>query len=188
MVNALKVTEAGFVRVTAAQSGPTAVRLAVADTGPGLSAADRARVFEEWVQVGTPHSEIRGTGLGLPLVRRLAELLGGSVAVESTPGAGATFVVDLPAHPSGRERGRRRDRRRGVPGLSLLAILTTGLPGSSNGKTTASGAVNRGSNPWPGSEAFALSMLLLDGTATRRQHVSGVVRLPPRRAGSRLGT
>ena len=100
MVNALKVTEAGFVRVTAAQSGPTAVRLAVADTGPGLSAADRARVFEEWVQVGTPHSEIRGTGLGLPLVRRLAELLGGSVAVESTPGAGATFVVDLPlTHP-----------------------------------------------------------------------------------------
>jgi len=100
VVNALKVTEAGFVRVTAAPSGPTTVRLAVADTGPGLSDGDRARVFEEWVQVGTPHSEIRGTGLGLPLVRRLAELLGGSVAVESTPGAGATFVVDLPlTHP-----------------------------------------------------------------------------------------
>ena len=101
VVNALKVTDSGHVRVTAAPAGPAAVRVAVADTGPGLSEEDRARVFEEWVQLGAPRSEIRGTGLGLPLVRRLTELLGGSVTVESAPGAGATFVVELPlAHPS----------------------------------------------------------------------------------------
>ena len=91
MVDALKVTEAGFVRVTAAPSGPTTVRFAVADPA-GPQRRGRARVFEEWVQVGTPHSEIRGTRLGLPLVRRLAKLLGGSVAVE--------------------DAGRRRDVRR----------------------------------------------------------------------------
>lgn len=100
VVNALKVTEAGHVRVTATPSGEATVRFAVADTGPGLSEADGTRIFEEWVQLGAPHSEIRGTGLGLPLVRRLAELLGGSVTVESAPHAGATFLLELPmAHP-----------------------------------------------------------------------------------------
>ena len=97
VVNALKVTERGHVRVTAEAADDATVHVCVADTGPGLTAEDRARVFEEWVQLGGPHSEIRGTGLGLPLVRRLAALLGGSVTVESTPGAGATFVVELPA-------------------------------------------------------------------------------------------
>lgn len=100
VVNALKVTEAGSVRVTATPCADGATCFAIVDTGPGLSAADRARVFEEWVQIGTPHSEIRGTGLGLPLVRRLTELLGGTVTVDSMPGAGATFLVELPpAHP-----------------------------------------------------------------------------------------
>jgi signal transduction histidine kinase len=100
VVNALKVTERGHVRVTAAAAGDARVHVCVADTGPGLSTEDRARVFEEWVQLGGQRSEIRGTGLGLPLVRRLAELLGGAVTVESTPGAGATFVVELPmTHP-----------------------------------------------------------------------------------------
>lgn len=101
VVNALKVTTAGSVTVTATSTGPGTLRFAVADTGPGLAEADRSRVFEEWVQVGAPHGEIKGTGLGLPLVRRLAELLGGSVSVQSEPGAGATFAVDLPVvHPA----------------------------------------------------------------------------------------
>lgn len=104
VVNALKVTERGSVRVSAGVRGADAVRFEVADTGPGIDAADRERVFEEWVQLGAPSSAIRGTGLGLSLVRRLSELLGGSVSVESVPGAGATFALDLPvSHPGGGE-------------------------------------------------------------------------------------
>ena len=100
VVNALKVTEDGAVRVTAAPRGGGAVRFEVADTGPGIAAENRERVFEEWVQIGTPSTAIAGTGLGLALVRRLSELLGGSISVESEPGAGATFALELPlSHP-----------------------------------------------------------------------------------------
>jgi signal transduction histidine kinase len=98
IVNALKFTEAGHVRVTCATlPGGHAVLFAVSDTGPGLSRADQVRVFEEFVQLGTErHGELRGTGLGLPLTRRLASLLGGRVSVDSTVGEGSTFSAMIP--------------------------------------------------------------------------------------------
>jgi signal transduction histidine kinase len=101
-VNALKFTEAGEVRVSAAPvDDGRAVRFAVADTGPGLSAVDQERVFEEFVQLGEErHGSLRGSGLGLPLTRRLAAVLGGEVSVESEVGRGATFSATIPvAHP-----------------------------------------------------------------------------------------
>jgi signal transduction histidine kinase len=98
IVNALKFTEAGHVRVCAyATRDGDAVTFDVSDTGPGLSADDQRRVFEEFFQVAPErHGEIRGTGLGLPLTRRLAAILGGAVTVESTLGEGATFSVEIP--------------------------------------------------------------------------------------------
>jgi signal transduction histidine kinase len=106
IVNALKFTEAGHVRVTAhgVQDG-TAVLFEVGDTGPGLSKDDQARAFEEFVQLGAErHGELRGTGLGLPLTRRLAAILGGEVGVRSTLGEGATFSVTVPVvYPAGIE-------------------------------------------------------------------------------------
>ena len=102
IVNALKFTEAGHVRVCAhAAPDGEAVRFEVSDTGPGLSADDQRRAFEEFVQLSAErHGELRGTGLGLPLTRRLAAILGGEVGVESTLGRGATFTVQVPRrHP-----------------------------------------------------------------------------------------
>src|SRR3954451_8871776 len=98
IVNALKFTEAGHVQVSAQPVGDgEAVRFAVSDTGPGLTREDQRRAFEEFVQLSAErHGEIRGTGLGLPLTRRLAAILGGEVRVESTLGEGATFTVDVP--------------------------------------------------------------------------------------------
>jgi signal transduction histidine kinase len=98
IVNALKFTEAGHVRVSAqAQRGAEAVRFEVSDTGPGLSNQDQERAFEEFVQLSAErHGELRGTGLGLPLTRRLAAILGGEVTVSSVLGEGATFCVDIP--------------------------------------------------------------------------------------------
>ena len=97
-VNALKFTERGEVRVSAAATdrGET-VRFSVSDTGIGLSAEDQARIFDEFVTLEPErHDRPRGTGLGLPLTRRLATLLGGEVTVESRLGAGSTFNVTLP--------------------------------------------------------------------------------------------
>ena len=105
-VNALKFTGAGHVRISAhAVDDHRAVRFEVADTGPGLSEADQERVFDEFVQLGAErHGALRGTGLGLPLTRRLAALLGGDVSVRSTLGEGATFSATIPVrYPSDME-------------------------------------------------------------------------------------
>jgi signal transduction histidine kinase/CheY-like chemotaxis protein len=94
--NALKFTPSGEVVVRAALEGEW-VRFAVADTGIGIPPGDLERIFEEFVQVpGELQREGHGTGLGLPLTRKLVGLLGGTIEVESTAGAGTTFSVRLP--------------------------------------------------------------------------------------------
>jgi PAS domain S-box-containing protein len=67
----------------------------VADQGIGIAREDQERIFDEFEQLGA--TEVQGTGLGLPISRRLAELLGGSLDVDSTPGQGSTFRLLLPA-------------------------------------------------------------------------------------------
>jgi len=96
--NALKFTERGEVRVSASTvDDGRAVRFTVADTGIGIAAEDQQRIFEEFAQVDNPiQKRVRGTGLGLPLTRRLAELLGGSVSVESQLGIGSAFIATIP--------------------------------------------------------------------------------------------
>jgi len=90
--NALKFTPQGEVRVSAAWGPRDSVVFSVRDTGVGIAPEDQERIFEEFVQVEGPHQQgVKGTGLGLPLSRRLAELLGGSLTVESQPGQGSTF-------------------------------------------------------------------------------------------------
>jgi signal transduction histidine kinase/CheY-like chemotaxis protein len=97
--NALKFTERGEVRVTATLTGDgAAVAFAVADTGVGIALEDQERIFEEFTQLENPlQKRVKGTGLGLPLTRRLAELLGGRVSVVSRLGVGSTFTAVIPA-------------------------------------------------------------------------------------------
>lgn len=96
--NALKFTEHGEVRVVARlRPGADAIAFSVADTGIGIASEDQERVFQEFTQIDHPlQRKVKGTGLGLPLCRRLAELLGGRVEVESTPGVGSTFTAVVP--------------------------------------------------------------------------------------------
>jgi len=96
--NALKFTERGEIRVSAELTPDRQhVEFAVADTGIGIAPEDHERIFEEFVQVRNPlQSRVKGTGLGLPLCRRLAGVLGGAITLDSTPGLGSTFVVRLP--------------------------------------------------------------------------------------------
>jgi signal transduction histidine kinase len=98
IANALKFTEQGSVRVSAAHDPETdTLRFAVTDTGIGIDAEHLQLIFEEFTQVENPlQRRSKGTGLGLPLCRRLAELLGGRVDVTSRPGVGSTFMLTLP--------------------------------------------------------------------------------------------
>ncbi|HLY79944.1 MAG TPA: ATP-binding protein [Caulobacteraceae bacterium] len=96
--NALKFTEDGEVRVSARQDETGGLAFQVRDNGIGIAPEDQLRIFQEFEQVAGPlQLRAKGTGLGLPLSRRLAELLGGSLTVESTPGAGSCFTLRLPA-------------------------------------------------------------------------------------------
>jgi signal transduction histidine kinase/CheY-like chemotaxis protein len=95
--NALKFTERGEVRVSASMAGDGMIVFRVSDTGIGIAREDQSRIFEEFTQVDSPRQKhVKGTGLGLPLVRKLASLLGGHVELESQPGVGSTFSAILP--------------------------------------------------------------------------------------------
>src|SRR6185437_14962157 len=95
--NALKYTPRGEVRVSAKLKDAETVVFAVADTGIGIALEDQQRVFEEFVQVQNPlQKRTKGTGLGLPLSRNLARLLGGSVSLKSEVGVGSTFCAYIP--------------------------------------------------------------------------------------------
>jgi signal transduction histidine kinase len=96
--NALKFTEAGEVRVSAqlAPDGRNAI-FTVSDTGIGIAPEHLHAIFQEFTQLENPaQRRVRGTGLGLPLSKKLCELLGGSVSVASQPGLGSTFSVTVP--------------------------------------------------------------------------------------------
>jgi signal transduction histidine kinase len=136
--NAVKFTERGEIVVHAGTvplgGGQTRVMLAVKDTGIGLDAAQQARLFEPFSQANSSTTRrYGGTGLGLSIVRRLAQLMGGDVAVDSAPGEGSTFTVTMileaapasaeiaPPHPSlsPRFQGERVEERRRHSGTAV---------------------------------------------------------------------
>ena len=98
--NALKFTQRGGITIRAGTrplgEGATRVMLAMTDTGIGLSAEQRARLFQPFAQANSSTTrKFGGTGLGLSIVRRLTELMDGTVDIQSTPGKGSTFTVAL---------------------------------------------------------------------------------------------
>lgn len=95
--NALKFTERGEVRVSA-RVVEDRVIFSVSDTGIGIAEQDQQRIFQDFVQVDGPlQRKVKGTGLGLPLSKKLAQLLRGDVGVSSVPGQGSTFTLDIPS-------------------------------------------------------------------------------------------
>ena len=94
--NALKFTDRGSVTVTASVVDDC-FHVAVSDTGPGISADEQERIFEEFQQVDDADTRKKGgSGLGLSISRRLVAMHGGRVVVDSRPGAGATFKIIVP--------------------------------------------------------------------------------------------
>jgi signal transduction histidine kinase len=98
--NAIKFGLKKPITVKCTRDDDGGVSIAVIDEGEGISDEDQPRIFEEFVQVSP--SQQPGTGLGLPISRRLAMLLDGSLEVKSEPGAGSTFTLHLPAEGTAR--------------------------------------------------------------------------------------
>ncbi|MDH0866111.1 ATP-binding protein [Mitsuaria sp. GD03876] len=101
--NALKFTTQGEVRVSAVVGdgadggGQPEITFAVSDTGIGIAPEFHGAIFQDFTQIGSPiQKRLRGTGLGLSLSKRLAELLGGRVGLRSEPGVGSVFSLTLP--------------------------------------------------------------------------------------------
>lgn len=95
--NAIKFTTRGEIVVSVQRLATNEVCFRVRDTGVGISAEHQKVIFDEFVQVEGPHQRgVKGTGLGLPVSRKLAEILGGTLTVESVPGSGSTFSLVLP--------------------------------------------------------------------------------------------
>lgn len=114
--NALKFTEAGEVRVSATLVR-NSIRFSVADTGIGIAPGDQERIFDDFTQIDSPLARThKGTGLGLPLVRKLATLLGGTVELRSTEGLGSTFSAEIPIRFGGAEPAE-------VPSIPLRLLI-----------------------------------------------------------------
>ena len=94
--NAIKYNhQGGLVELSSRRLAGQRLQLRVRDTGPGLSPSQQAELFQPFNRLGREASKIEGTGIGLVISRRLAELMGGDLQVESRPGEGATFVLTL---------------------------------------------------------------------------------------------
>ncbi len=106
LVNAHHYTPEGGRIALQAVDEPGVVRVSVVDTGVGMSAEEQVHLFTKFYRVRNRHTRsVRGTGLGLAISRSLVELHGGTITVQSAPGAGSTFVVTLPTQPPESGRG-----------------------------------------------------------------------------------
>jgi signal transduction histidine kinase len=94
--NAIKFTESGEVLIQASQNDGR-LTVAVRDTGPGIAAADHGKIFEEFQQADNTSTRKKGgTGLGLAISKRIVEMHGGTIGVDSDLGKGSTFTFTVP--------------------------------------------------------------------------------------------
>jgi PAS domain S-box-containing protein len=129
--NAVKFTNEGSVRmradVSTCEDGSLTLRLTITDTGPGISQEDIARIFQPFFQTSITITGEGGTGLGLAISKQYADILGGSIAVQSEPGRGSIFTLTIPVRAADEGTGIEPPPhpviRRLAPNLPPVRIL-----------------------------------------------------------------
>jgi hypothetical protein len=117
MSNAVKYNrDGGSIAVATAITASERARISVTDTGPGIPRERMAELFQPFSRLGAEGTAIEGTGIGLTITRRLTELMGGSIGVESMPGSGSTFWVEFPL--AGESVASQSSRGTAVPVLA----------------------------------------------------------------------
>ncbi|HXX66151.1 MAG TPA: PAS domain S-box protein [Polyangiaceae bacterium] len=117
--NAIKYNRpGGSARLTSSRREPGRLRVSVADTGLGIPEDKQDKIFQPFQRAGQETGPIEGTGIGLVITKRLAELMGGRVGFTSAPGTGSEFWVELPTHVQAPEQRPLRAAR--TPGAALL--------------------------------------------------------------------
>jgi signal transduction histidine kinase/CheY-like chemotaxis protein len=128
--NASKFTEQGSVELQVSAPSPGGVRLVVSDTGPGLNQEQKLRLFRRFEQADGARTATRygGSGLGLAICQELAAAMGGRIEVDSAPGEGSRFVVDLHLPPTSPAQEPPAAAATGgvAPGLDLLLVEDDG--------------------------------------------------------------
>lgn len=136
--NAFKFTSAGTVQLSVDTSAPGRVVFAVRDSGIGISAEQQAVIFEAFRQAdGTTSRKYGGTGLGLSISRELTRLLGGEITVQSTPGQGSVFTIDISAKL---ESNAQTDAAAGGTGQSATQAPAVDRPRRAYGSAAVSTA------------------------------------------------
>jgi CheY-like chemotaxis protein len=127
--NAIKYNrDGGEVRIAVQPTGTNRLRISVADMGQGIETESLAKLFTPFERLSAAGSAVEGTGLGLALSRSLVQAMGGNIGVESTPGEGSTFWVDVElSEPAAVERVSGEDREllavRSYPGERRLLYI-----------------------------------------------------------------
>jgi two-component system, sensor histidine kinase len=125
--NAVKFTDKGEIELRLDGRDPARVRITVSDTGIGLSKDQSGRIFEPFVQADvTTTRKYGGTGLGLAITKQLVEAMGGVIKVDSAPGAGSRFIIDLPA-PQVKESAAPEQASSHAPAQPQYLRRVTGL-------------------------------------------------------------
>lgn len=127
--NAIKFTEKGSVSVTVVAETGDKLRFKITDTGPGIPKGDLKKLFQDFSQLQhTTAQNLEGTGLGLSISKKLMQLLGGEIGVESTPNVGSTFWITLPITGNLKEVEKPKSRlepkpiKRNVKGIKVLLV------------------------------------------------------------------
>lgn len=121
--NAVKYNqENGKVSVYCEKNEDNAIRINIKDTGPGIPADNMPLIFEPFNRLGAEYSETEGTGIGLVITSQLVELMGGMLGIDSEPGMGSTFYVDLAASSETEIKSVVKYRREPIPVSTLRKV------------------------------------------------------------------
>jgi len=121
--NAIKFTQKeGRIILNSSLEEPNLWKISVQDTGPGINPSDQIKIFDEFVRLDKTSKEIEGTGLGLPISRQLASLLGGTIEIESQVGAGSIFTLTIPMTPIVKSPAFQPDDTSDISSVQILFI------------------------------------------------------------------